>query len=311
MAHGVGRRWCSPPAPAASAQHVALAGPGPDRRPAAAVLVCGPGRHRGAVRLHRRRRPLRAGGDPGQPAPQRLRGRSRALRRALAGRELDVVHAHGLRAGLVAALARPAAPARGDLAQRGARRRPARPGVPRWSSGSWPGPPGVTLGASADLVERAAALGATGRPARRRSPRPALPAPRRSRAAVRAELGVAPDAPLILSVGRLHPQKGYDVLVDAAARWRDADPGAGRGDRRQRPRLPGAGRRGSPSPGPGDPARPPHRRGRPARRRRPGRGHQRLGGPPAVRAGGAAGRRAAGRHRRRRHAGAGRRRRAC
>ena len=98
-------------------------------------------------------------------------------------------------------------------------------GRPGWSSGSWPGPPGVTLGASADLVERAAALGRRRRPARPRSPR--RPAARRAarRAAVRAEFGVAPDQPLILSVGRLHPQKRYDVLVDAAARWRELRPG--------------------------------------------------------------------------------------
>ncbi|TBL26459.1 glycosyltransferase, partial [Verrucosispora sp. SN26_14.1] len=53
---------------------------------------------------------------------------------------------------------------------------------------------------------------------------PELPAPRRGRAAVRAEFGVAADQPLILSVGRLHPQKRYDVLVDAAARWRERVP---------------------------------------------------------------------------------------
>ncbi|HET9517600.1 MAG TPA: glycosyltransferase family 4 protein, partial [Actinoplanes sp.] len=48
--------------------------------------------------------------------------------------------------------------------------------------------------------------------------------PRRSRAAVRAEFGVGPATPLILSVGRLHPQKRYDLLVDAAARWRNRQP---------------------------------------------------------------------------------------
>jgi hypothetical protein len=37
---------------------------------------------------------------------------------------------------------------------------------------------------------------------------PTLPPPRRS-AAVRAELGIAPGRPLLVSVGRLHPQKGY------------------------------------------------------------------------------------------------------
>ena len=29
---------------------------------------------------------------------------------------------------------------------------------------------------------------------------------------------------VILTVGRLHPQKRYDVLVEAAARWRDLTP---------------------------------------------------------------------------------------
>src|SRR5690606_21592111 len=81
----------------------------------------------------------------------------------------------------------------------------------------------VTLGASADLVARARELGA---PDARLVPvaAPPLPAPRRSRSAVRAELGVAPDQPLILSVGRLHPQKRYDVLIDAAASLRDLRP---------------------------------------------------------------------------------------
>ncbi|MET7751612.1 glycosyltransferase family 4 protein, partial [Micromonospora sp. NPDC005367] len=53
---------------------------------------------------------------------------------------------------------------------------------------------------------------------------PTLPAPRRRPAAVRAEFGVHAEQPLILSVGRLHPQKRYDVLIDAAARWRTRDP---------------------------------------------------------------------------------------
>ncbi len=94
---------------------------------------------------------------------------------------------------------------------------------PGWSSGSWPGAPRSTLGASADLVERAAALGARDA---RLAPvaAPALAVPGRRRAAVRAEFGVAVDQPLILSVGRLHPQKRYDVLVDAAARWRERSP---------------------------------------------------------------------------------------
>ncbi|MFJ8582668.1 glycosyltransferase family 4 protein [Micromonospora sp. NPDC093277] len=158
---------------------------------------------------------------PASPTPGDARAVA-GLRRALAVTGVDVVHAHGLRAGLVAVLARPAAPLvvtwhnavlagglRGGLSRlverivaRGVR---------------------VALGASDDLVERAAALGAADA---RLAPvaAPKLPAPRRRRAAVRAEFGVDSDRPLILSVGRLHPQKRYDILVDAAARWRTRTP---------------------------------------------------------------------------------------
>jgi glycosyltransferase involved in cell wall biosynthesis len=81
----------------------------------------------------------------------------------------------------------------------------------------------VTLGASADLVERARAAGA--RDARLGEvAAPALPAPRRNRAAVRAEFGVPANAPVVLSVGRLHRQKRYDLLIEAAARWRELRP---------------------------------------------------------------------------------------
>jgi glycosyltransferase involved in cell wall biosynthesis len=157
---------------------------------------------------------------PASPTPADARAVA-ALRRVFAG-PVDLVHAHGLRAGLVAALARPAQPLvvtwhnavlaggvrgrLGRLAERIVARR-AR----------------VALGASADLVDRAAALGAADA---RLAPvaAPDLPPAGRSRAAVRAEFGVAPDQPLVLSVGRLHPQKRYDVLVDAAASWRDRQP---------------------------------------------------------------------------------------
>jgi glycosyltransferase involved in cell wall biosynthesis len=134
----------------------------------------------------------------------------------------DLVHAHGLRAGLVAALARPRQPLvvtwhNAVLASglRGQASRLAERVVARSAR--------VSLGASADLVERARELGARDV---RLAPvaAPALPAPRRTAAAIRAELGIHRDRPLVLSVGRLHPQKRYDVLVNAAARWRELDP---------------------------------------------------------------------------------------
>lgn len=158
---------------------------------------------------------------PASPGPQDS-GAVRALRRVFSGRQLDVVHAHGLRAGLVAVLARPSVPLvvtlHNAVIARGLRGR-ASLLVERLVARSAT----LVLGASPDLVERAETLGA--RRARLGAvAAPESPAPRRSRAAIRAEFRLAPDTPLILSVGRLHPQKRYDVLVEAAAGWRDRRP---------------------------------------------------------------------------------------
>ena len=149
-------------------------------------------------------------------------GTVRQLRSTLASRRVDVVHAHGLRAGFVAGLTRPGVPlivtwhnavlAKGLRGQASAL-------VERIVARS----AALTFGASEDLVARAAALGARNA---RLGPvaAPVLAAPRRTRGAVRAEFRLRPDTPLILSVGRLHPQKRYDLLVDAAGRWRELDP---------------------------------------------------------------------------------------
>ncbi|MFI5837794.1 glycosyltransferase family 4 protein [Micromonospora sp. NPDC051300] len=187
----------------------------------ASVLVCGPAATQDQFDFTGAGARFTPVEIPATPTPADARAVT-ALRRALAETPVDVVHAHGLRAGLVAALARPAAPLvvtwhnavlAGGL--RGAVSRLVERVVARSVR--------IALGASADLVERAAALGATDA---RLAPvaAPTLPAPRRRRAAVRAEFGVTGDRPLILSVGRLHPQKRYDVLIDAAARWRTRTP---------------------------------------------------------------------------------------
>lgn len=186
-----------------------------------AVLVCGPAATEEQFNFTDAGARFRAVEIPASPTPADLRAVT-AFRRALAAEPVAVVHAHGLRAGLVAVVARPAVPLvvtwhnavlSGGL--RGSVSRLVERLVARGAQ--------VTLGASADLVARATALGA---PDARFAPvaAPPLPAPRRRRDAVRAEFGVGSDQPLILSVGRLHPQKRYDVLVDAAARWRTRDP---------------------------------------------------------------------------------------
>jgi glycosyltransferase involved in cell wall biosynthesis len=158
---------------------------------------------------------------PASPGPQDS-GAIRALRKAFAGREVDVVHAHGLRAGFVAVLARPSAPIvvtwHNAVLARGLRGHASAVVERIVARGA-----ALTLGASEDLVERARSLGA--RDARLSAVAALeLAPPRRNRAQVRAEFRVAPDVPLILSVGRLHPQKRYDVLIEAAARWRELTP---------------------------------------------------------------------------------------
>lgn len=159
---------------------------------------------------------------PASPQPGDLRV-VRGLRRALAEHGVDIVHAHGLRAGLVAGWARPEgvplvvtwhnAVLAGGLRGRAyhlLERRVARVAD-------------VTLGASGDLVDRAITLG--GHDVRLGAvAAPTLGTPERKAVDVRAEFGIDDGVPLILSVGRLHPQKGYQTLIAAAARWRDRSP---------------------------------------------------------------------------------------
>lgn len=186
-----------------------------------AVTVCGPAGTRDRFDFTGRGAAFAPVEIPASPQPGDARAVG-ALRRALAGAGADVVHAHGLRAGFVAGLARQRRPLvvtwHNALLARGVRG-PALRVIERIVARS----ADVTLGASADLVDRARQLGARdARPGPVAAPE--LPAPRRGPAAVRAEFGVRPGVPLVLSVGRLHPQKGYDTLIAAAARWRELAP---------------------------------------------------------------------------------------
>lgn len=71
------------------------------------------------------------------------------------------------------------------------------------------------------------------------------------RRAARRKLGFDPDAPLVVGVSRLVPRKGFDTLIDAAARLADTHPGlqviiagTGRDEARLRRRI---GQTGSPA----------------------------------------------------------------
>ncbi|MBV7695239.1 glycosyltransferase family 4 protein [Streptomyces sp. TRM70350] len=156
--------------------------------------------------------------DPGSVA---------ALRAACTG--ADLVHAHGLHASFRAALALAGrhtplivtwhnrAHAQGARAHflRVLERRVVRAAA-------------VVLGTTSDLVDcarkagaRDARLAAVALPGRRTSAEP--DEPDLARPKIRAELG-AIGRPLLMAVGSLDPQRGYDVLLDAARAWRGLDP---------------------------------------------------------------------------------------
>jgi glycosyltransferase involved in cell wall biosynthesis len=143
------------------------------------------------------------------------------LRRATA--DADLVHAHGLRAGLVAAAARRLGGRRDQplvLTLHNALQEDR--GLKQWllrqAEGLTVRGADIVLAVSGDLAENARRLGARDV---RVAPAlaPPLPPAARTRDEVRAELGVQPGRPLAVAVGRLHPQKGYDVLLDAVAGW--------------------------------------------------------------------------------------------
>jgi glycosyltransferase involved in cell wall biosynthesis len=145
-----------------------------------------------------------------------------ALRSACA--DADVVHAHGLHAAVRTALALGGQRvplvvtshtrtydegARGRLSRLLERR------VVRAAA--------VVLGTSSDLVDQARARGARDArlaPIAVPAGRPPADGPQNK---ARAELG-AVDRPLLMAVGALVPQQGYDTLLDAAAAWRRLDP---------------------------------------------------------------------------------------
>ncbi|MGW0412140.1 glycosyltransferase family 4 protein [Streptomyces collinus] len=150
-----------------------------------------------------------------------------ALRAACA--DADLVHAHGLHASFraVLALGGRSTPLVVTWHNR-ARAEGARAHLLRLLERRVMRTAAVVLGTTSDLVDRARRTGA--RDARLAAV--ALPGgrrpvdaedPDRLRPKIRAELS-ATGRPLLMAVGSLDQQRGYDVLLDAARAWRDLDP---------------------------------------------------------------------------------------
>ncbi|TWD74701.1 glycosyltransferase involved in cell wall biosynthesis [Kribbella amoyensis] len=149
-------------------------------------------------------------------------GAASVVEQAIGLRGCDVIHAHGYKAGMSALRDR------SHL----------RPLVVTWHNAVlMSGPRGLlmrlgqrvvargadlTLGASSDLVELARSLGAR---QARLAPvaAPAVPEVRTPSAETREALGIG-DAPLVIAVGRLAPQKDYPTLLSVAAEVQRTNP---------------------------------------------------------------------------------------
>jgi len=162
-----------------------------------------------------------------RPRPSRDTAAVAKLRAAIANRQPNVLHAHGVRAGALAAIA---------IAMLRRRDRPAlvvtvhnappAGGVSRIVYGLLERicarHADMALCASADLVTRMRARGGHAEQFDVPAPLRATPTPG-DVAAARTDMG-ASGRPVVLAVARLAPQKGLDVLVNAATRWRDRQP---------------------------------------------------------------------------------------
>lgn len=159
--------------------------------------------------------------------------------RGITGRGVDLVHAHGMTAGMTALAARPAGAAlvttwHNTQLATGLKRQAYDLVEKRLARGV-----DVALAISSDLHSHLVALGASD--ARlAQAPAPPLRAAG-DRNTVRDQLDIG-DRPLILAVGRLHIQKDFDTLIAAARRWTAVDPApvvAIAGDGPERERLQG------------------------------------------------------------------------
>jgi glycosyltransferase involved in cell wall biosynthesis len=212
-----GRRYFGAPGPGAQA--------GDAPRPGRAVAGAGegaPGPGRG--------RPLGLGDDgvPGfaavpmsdHPRPAHDLAAVLRLRRLLRDWRPDVVHAHGLRAAAFAALAQPRRPQPLVVTVHNA---PPTGGAGRAVHAALERRAAAVTWVSGDLAARLRRAGAADA-GRAVVAAPVTPPPAADQiAAARADLAVA-GRPAVFAAGRLAGQKGFGVLIEAAARWQDRDP---------------------------------------------------------------------------------------
>ncbi|WP_436796123.1 glycosyltransferase family 4 protein [Actinospongicola halichondriae] len=141
--------------------------------------------------------------------------RARRALQAVAG-DHDLIHAHGLKAGLLAASLRNGPPVvlsvhnlvLDEVAGRSAT-------VLRWLEGRLPARVAATIAISDGVADRFAGLGGADR-IRVIPPAGPPPDPRRSPGDVRVELGIQPDDDLVVTPARLTAQKDIPLLLDAA-----------------------------------------------------------------------------------------------
>jgi len=152
---------------------------------------------------------------PASMSPRKLLTACRQLRSL--GR-FDLVHAHGLKAGWVAVLARTRGPivltihnvVLDEVAGRSA-------AVQRRLERLLIGRVDQVIAVSPEIVRHFAGVVAGDR-IRFVIPASPAPVPRRSRSEVRSGLGISSDAVLVVVVARLHPQKDLPMFIDAWAR---------------------------------------------------------------------------------------------
>jgi glycosyltransferase involved in cell wall biosynthesis len=164
-------------------------------------------------------------GVPSGLDPRAFREARRSLAALVADRRPALIHAHGLKAGWVAATLRrrpPVVLSVHNLVLPEAAGRSYR--VLRRLEAALPARVDAVIAISDEVARRFSGVRGAGRitvvP-------PLGPSPEATRSAadVRADLGVGPDEHLLVTAARLHPQKGVDILLDALAALRRRVPG--------------------------------------------------------------------------------------